>query len=97
MTIPVVTRIPTTSLFFPSLFCLSFTLEKNTPTIITDRMLHDLTMITTGYDVSTMAILYVRVAVNTAPAQKSKFFLGIYDATSEENQVIKAPTIHPER
>ncbi len=47
-TIPKVTRIPIAIFLKPSFNFLSFTLEQRTPTKITERMLHDLNIMTTG-------------------------------------------------
>jgi hypothetical protein len=46
--IPKVTISPITIFFIPSLSFLSFTREQRTPTRITERMLQDLNIITTG-------------------------------------------------
>jgi len=45
---PIVTSTPTIIFFIPNFNFLSFTLEQRTPTNITERMLHDLNIITTG-------------------------------------------------
>jgi len=46
--IPIVTSTPTITFFMPNFNFLSFTLEHSTPTNITERMLQDLNIITTG-------------------------------------------------
>ncbi len=45
---PIVTTIPTIIFLTPNFNFLSLTLEQKTPTRITDKMLHDLNIITTG-------------------------------------------------
>jgi len=45
---PAVTRTPTTIFFVPNFNFLSATREHRTPTKTTERMLHDLNIMTTG-------------------------------------------------
>ncbi len=48
ITIPAVTKTPIIIFFTPNFNFLSLTLEQNTPTRMTDNILHDLNIITTG-------------------------------------------------
>lgn len=65
--------------------------------MMTERILHDLTITTMGYEVSTMAILYVKVAIKIVAAHKIRFFFGIFTNGCDEKQPTIFPTVHPER
>jgi len=75
---PIVTMIPIQILLFPNFSVLSLTLEKNMPTIMTERRLHDLIITTAGKDASMTALLYVNIAIFTIIPQLRAFLKGIW-------------------
>lgn len=74
---PKVTIIPITILLFPSFKVLSFTLEQNIPTKMTDNRLQDLTITTAGKEASFTAWLYVHMFKLMIKAQMVTFLKGM--------------------
>ena len=78
MTMPRVTITPTAIFLGPSFSLLSATREQSTPTRMTERMLQDLNIITTGQLVRQMAQVQVRVDTATVKPQMAEFLSGIF-------------------
>ena len=78
--IPVVTNIATTIFLGVSFSFLSVTLEHKTPTKITDNILHDCTIVTSGKLTMQTASMLVTEAMKIMKPQMATFFIGILTA-----------------
>ena len=74
---PIVTTIPIHILLLPSFSSLSFTLEQNIPTKITESKLQDLTITTAGKEAVMAALLYVHILRLITALHASDFLAGI--------------------